>query len=332
MRGPEAIVGAAILAANAHNSQPWAFAVGADRIDVHADRSRSTGANDPLLRELDVSLGCAVENLVLAARAVGFAPCGTLDPQGGSDLAATVHLGPGPVVHDRLFDAIAGRRSNRSQYTADPVAEASLAAMRSLADDAVAPAGLHWLTSDADRGRFADLVVEATRAHNEDEEQSRDSFAWWRSSWDDVQARRDGLNIDGVGLPPMIRSLGKILPPSDRSAADATFLERTRLQAASAAAFGLVLVDDPGNRSDRLAGGRLLQRAHLWAAANDLGFQHMNQVTERIDRDHASGRPSPFEERLAALAGSRQVLGADPVGTPTDSSRPSPRRPVAEAL
>jgi hypothetical protein len=233
-------------------------------------------------------------------------------------------------VRDRLFEAIAGRRSNRSQYTADPVAEASLAAMGSLADDAVAPASLHWLTSDADRGSFADLLVEATRAHNEDEEQSRDSFAWWRSSWDDVQAHRDGLNIDGVGLPPMIRTLGKILPASDRASADATFLDRTRVQASSAAAFGLVLVDDPGILRDRLAGGRLVQRAHLWAAASGLGFQHMNQVTERIDRDHELGRSSPFEAPLEALAGSRPVLAAFRVGTPTVASLPSPRRGLEE--
>jgi hypothetical protein len=332
LRGPEAIVGAAILAANAHNSQPWAFGISADRVDVYADRTRSTGANDPLLRELDVSLGCALENMVLAARANGYAPRVTLDPHGGSELVAAVHLVAGPVVRERLFESIGSRRSNRSAYTADPVAKASLAAMGSLADDAVAPAGLRWLDSDADRSAFADLLVEATRAHNADDEQSQDSFAWWRSSWDDVQAHRDGLNIDGVGLPPMIRTLGKILPASDRASADATFLDRTRVQATSAAAFGLVLVDDPGLLRDRLAGGRLLQRAHLWASANGLGFQHMNQVTERIDRDHELGRPSPFEAPLDALAGSRPVLGAFRVGTPTVPSLPSPRRGLEEVL
>ena len=328
--GPEAIVGAAILAANAHNSQPWAFGIRPDRIDVYADRARSTGANDPLFRELDASLGCALENMVVAAGANAYTPRVTLDPHGGSDLVATVHLAPGSVVRDRLLEAIAVRRSNRSEYTAQPVAEASLVSMGSLADDAVAPAGLHWLTGDVDRRGFADLLVEATRAHNADEEQSQDSFAWWRSSWDDVQAHRDGLNIDGVGLPPMIRTLGKILPPSDRAAADATFLDRTRVQAASAAAFGLVLVDDPGNLRDRLMGGRLLQRTHLWAAANGLAFQHMNQVTERIDRDHELGRSSPFEAPLEALAGSRPVLAAFRVGTPTVPSLPSPRRSLTE--
>ena len=330
--GPEAVVGAAILAANAHNSQPWAFGVGTDRIEVYADHGRSTGANDPLGRELDISLGCAVENMVLAARAHGYAPQVTLDPHGDSGLVATIGLAAGPVVRDRLYEAIPSRRSNRSEYRADPVAERTFAAMGALADDTVAPARLHWLTSDNDRRGFADLLIAATRAHNADEEQSRDSFSWWRNSWDDVQAHHDGLNIDGVGLPPMIRALGKILPPTERASADATFLDRTGVQAHTAPAFGLVLVDEPGILRDRLVGGRLLQRAHLWASANGVGFQHMNQVTERIDRDHECGRSSPFEAPLAAIAGSPTVLGAFRIGKPTIASLPSPRRSIEEVL
>ena len=56
----------------------------------------------------------------------------------------------------------------------------------------------------------------------------------------------------------------------------------------------------------------------------------MNQVTERIDRDHECGRSSPFEAPLAAMAGSPTVLGAFRVGTPTIDSLPSPRRGIAE--
>lgn len=330
LRGAEAIVGSAILAANAHNSQPWAFGIRGDRIDVHADKARSTGANDPLLRELDVSVGCALENMVLAACAHGYTPHLTLDVQDGSDRVATMGLARGPVVRGPLYEAIPVRRSNRSEYAVTPVPAESLAAMGALADGDVAPARVVWLTAEPDRRRFADLLVEATRAHNGDKEQSTDSFAWWRATWDEVQTHRDGLNLDGVGLPPTIRTLGKILPPSDRASSDSTFLDRTRVQAGSAAAFGLILVNDTGSRRDRLNGGRLLQRIHLWASAQGVGLQHMNQITERIDRDHQLGRPSPFEEPLEALAGSGQVLSAFRVGSPTVVSLPSPRRGIQE--
>lgn len=326
--GAEAAVAAAVLAASAHNTQPWAFAIGDDRIDVFADRTRTTGANDALLREFNVSLGCAIENLVLAAAANGYTTAVQLDPGTATDLVATVTLGPGAAVASELYEAIDERRSNRSDFTDDPVPDRAIESMTSLSD---AGTELVWLRTRSDRAAFADLLVDATRAHIADEAQSRDSFAWWRSDWDQIQQHKDGLTIDGVGLAPLVRTLGKILPGTSRTAADETFLERTGTQARAAAAFGVVTVADPYSLENQLDGGRLLQRLHLWAAANDLGFQHMNQITERIDRDRQLGRPQTFEQPLADLVGPG-ALAAFRIGTPTVGSLASPRRPVAEVL
>jgi nitroreductase len=115
------MVGAAVLAANAHNTQPWRFAVTERRIDLSADRERTTGANDALDRELDVSLGCALENLHLAAAARGRRTDIELAPDGRADLAATVLLRPAPAVDTALHRAIGDRHSNRSEYRSDPI-------------------------------------------------------------------------------------------------------------------------------------------------------------------------------------------------------------------
>lgn len=328
--GPEALVGAAILAASAHNTQPWAFAVGADRIDLYADLSRSTGANDALDRELYVSLGCALENLLTAAPARGLVPTVELLP-GEPDLVAGISLREGPRSDSARHRAIGERHSNRAPFEAEPLPPDLLAAMGEVVDATVAPARLVWLTEDAARRRYGDLLVESAEAHVADDEQSRASFAWWRSDWNLIQERKDGLTIDGVGLSPLVRTAGKLLPAPSRADADATFLERTRLQADSAAAFGVVVVDDPRDRTEQVVGGQLLERLHLWAAANGLGFQPMNQITEQIDRDHQQGRPSRFEQPLADLVGPGALV-AFRVGRPTQDGAPSPRRPVAEVL
>jgi hypothetical protein len=68
-----AIVHSAVLAANAHDTQPWKFRIDADRIDVYADTDRHLGAMDPFRREMHLSLGCALENAALMARAIGYA-------------------------------------------------------------------------------------------------------------------------------------------------------------------------------------------------------------------------------------------------------------------
>src|SRR5271170_5306044 len=97
---PLALVAAAVLAANPHDTQPWLFAVEADAIEIYADLSRNFGAMDPYVREMHLGLGCAIENMVLAAAANGFfaeveatpGSLNTLDDRRSHVLAATVHL------------------------------------------------------------------------------------------------------------------------------------------------------------------------------------------------------------------------------------------------
>src|ERR1700681_4275682 len=62
----------AILAANPHDTQPWLFAAAGDTITVIADRARNLGSFDPFRREMHLGLGCALENLTVAAGHFGF--------------------------------------------------------------------------------------------------------------------------------------------------------------------------------------------------------------------------------------------------------------------
>jgi nitroreductase len=65
------LVRCATLAANGHNTQPWKFGLSPDLISIRPDLSRRTPVVDPDEHHLWVSLGCAAENLVLAAGALG---------------------------------------------------------------------------------------------------------------------------------------------------------------------------------------------------------------------------------------------------------------------
>jgi hypothetical protein len=105
--GPLGTVAAAILAANPHNSQPWFFHVTASGVEVFADPSRRTGTLDSLGREQHIGLGCAIENLALAAAARGYRPAVTLLPQPANPAyVASVALTRGPVNVSALYDAM----------------------------------------------------------------------------------------------------------------------------------------------------------------------------------------------------------------------------------
>lgn len=326
-------VGAAVLAANPHNTQPWTFHVTADGIDVLADGDRAISSLDPYRREQHVGLGCAVENLVLGCRARGLAPDVTLMPSGPADArVAQVALTAGPVERGSLYDAIGRRHTNRGPYTDRPVAPDEL---RGLVDLRGLP-GLQmtWIEDPAAAGALGDLLESAARAVVADERQSREGFAWFRADDDAVQQHRDGLTLDAQGLSPLVLAMGKLLPASSRSAGDAFWLTQTRtVHTRTAAAYGVITADDPDDRTTQLLAGRLLQRVHLAATVRGIALQHMNQITERMDAERVGGVAPAFATRFAQLLpdGARPIVTFR-VGYPERAARPSPRRPVRAVL
>ena len=69
-----ALVGAAILAPSHWNSQPWRFEWDAGALRLVLDPSRMLPGCDPDQRFAHMSLGAALENLLVAARAWGLQP------------------------------------------------------------------------------------------------------------------------------------------------------------------------------------------------------------------------------------------------------------------
>src|SRR5690348_11351535 len=88
----------AILAPSARNTQPWRFAVHTNTVGVFADLERRQPVSDPDKRELYISLGCALENLLVAAERHGFGHEVTYFPEDGNEeFVAHVALAPGQV-------------------------------------------------------------------------------------------------------------------------------------------------------------------------------------------------------------------------------------------
>ena len=101
----------ATMAANGHNAQAWKFAVGEGEITLLPDRSRRLAVVDPEDRELWISLGCALENLLIAARASGY-DAEVSYPDGQEFVR--VKLEPDLPLPDPLFEAIPLRQNTRS--------------------------------------------------------------------------------------------------------------------------------------------------------------------------------------------------------------------------
>jgi hypothetical protein len=123
----------AILAPSSYNAQPWRFSVNGSEVLLFADETRQLTVADADQRELYISLGSALENLLLAAEHFGYS-CRVTYLSGEKDLVATVNLIPidisMPPGDARLFGAILDRSSNSNSYEIKPVPESVFMALR----------------------------------------------------------------------------------------------------------------------------------------------------------------------------------------------------------
>lgn len=329
-------VAAAILAANPHNSQPWQFRVTDTQIDLFADKQRNIGAIDPYLREMHMGLGCALENLVLAANAHGHDTRVKLMPDGDrGDRVAQVEFSPGSAVRSPLFDAIPLRHTHRGAYDKARAVPEEL--LDGLSASAAAEPELRviWFDQPVRREAMGKLIVEATEAIIADHEQSADSAKWFREDWSAIQRHPDGITLDAQSMPLLINAMAKILPPPDLETTDRYWLKATRERhVGTAAAFGLLVTPDAQSWKNCLTGGRVWQRLHLAATLHGLAVQPLNQPCERADRERQLGLEPSFNRALSGLVADAawQPLMPFRVGYATSDSLPSPRRPVESVI
>ncbi len=323
-------VRAAILAANPHNSQPWRFRVTDNAIDVFADTGRNIGAIDPFLREMTMGIGCALENLLIAAATEGYSAEIRLLPDPGNPAhAAHVLLAPGTRISSPLYDAIPKRHTNRGPYdTGRSVPADLLEGLAALGAD-LPGTRVIWFNAPEARAKTGELIVAATEAIVADRQQSVDSARWFRASWQQLQTFRDGITLDAQSLPPFVNAAAKMLPPLSQESADHAWLQATRERhVATAAAFGLIVVQDARDNAMRIRGGRLWQRMHLWTTSKGLAVQPLNQMSERADRELQLGIAPRFGTALKELVADAgwQALMPFRIGYPTVEAKPSPRR------
>jgi hypothetical protein len=195
------LVRCATLAPNGHNTQPWMFELSTGRISIRPDFSRRTPVVDPDDHHVWVSLGCAAENMVIAAAALGKHADVNFDPH-----EIRITLESGPSEPSPLFAAIFRRQCTRAEYDGQPLAGDVLQDLERAAD----PSGVRLLLL-TERARIESVIEYVTQANGA---QMRDpAFVSELKHWirfDDSQAvlTADGLAARSSGSPTLPSWLG----------------------------------------------------------------------------------------------------------------------------
>lgn len=264
----------ATLAANSHNTQAWRFSLASSGIEIRPDLGRRLAAVDPDNHHLYASLGCAAENLSIAAAARGRAGELSFDPE--QDGVVRFGFGNGPAPASDLFEAITTRQSTRGDYDGKPVSAVDLQALRA-ATGTVRGVDMILITDRPQIGSVRELVISGNSIQMADPAFMRELKAWLRFNPRQALLTGDGLFSATSGNPMLPDWLGLL-------AIDTLFTaggENDRYARQIASSAGIAVFsgekDDPEHW---VLAGRACQRFALQATA--LGMKHafINQPVE----------------------------------------------------
>ena len=358
--GALGLVRAAILAASPHNTQPWLFKVENSSIELYIDTRRNVGALDPYLREEHIGMGCALENLMLASAANGYAAtvrmvAGKLGPipaGGPAKLLARVGLAAAPADRrpttplqpeapegqgepNELYDAIPRRHTNRSPYHLEKAIPSAFVEDLSGLARGEAAVKILLFTEAAQRQKIAEISSAANDEIYADPGVQRGSDRWIRTQWSDVQKYRDGLTIDAAGMPPIATGIAKMMTPGMlRWAASRRSKNGYKELMLSAPLMGVIAVRDRYEQEQCLRAGRIWQRAHLLATARGVAARPCNESVEMMDRERLLAQPAMRAALLAEVLGDAawQPTFVFYMGYPRWKARASPRRGVEDVV
>ena len=260
------LVRMASLAPNSHNTQAWTFTPRPGGVSLAVDPARRTPVVDPDDHHLFVSLGCAVETLIIAASAYGLKVRSDVSADGVVNL--TFGTGASPSL---LLPAITKRKSHRGVYDREPLTDAGRAALLAADPDR------HLIEDMPTRTAQHALTTAAYGAQMDAPDYRAELKSWLRFSQAAALFSADGLFAGCSGNPALPQELGQALFPFVVTAESQVAAMHAQLLSTPALALLVTDTDTPAGRIDT---GRRLQRVGLAATLAGLAMAHVNPALE----------------------------------------------------
>ena len=270
----EFLVAQAVKAPSGHNTQPWKFRQNGSVVEIHPDFDRRLPVVDPDDRELFVSLGCAAENLCLAAQNIGYESSVAV---GDTGVIAVALAEGADVKSSPLFEQIDLRQTNRSIYTGEEIALDALKRLQAIrSEDGVS---VHYYARQTKQ--FNDIeqyVLQGNTYQMQNEAFKAELKSWMRFNKKHQDQTLDGLSYAVFGAPNVPRWMAEPIMSMAINTRTQNKADREKIDSAS----HLVLFTTRENsRREWVNLGRTLQRFLLTATELGIAHAYLNQPNEQ---------------------------------------------------
>lgn len=280
------LLDSAILAPSGHNSQPWKFKVGDDCITVMPDFSKRLYVVDPRDREIFISIGCAVENICIAATAF--------------KLKATVKINDGDVVIafeksqnievSPLAAFISKRQTNRNVFDNTLI-------HKSIIDHLASTGAKLYPRGSKEFDIVKAFVKLGNSAQMKDKDFVNELKEWMRFNEPQAARELDGLSYDVMGAPNMPSWISR---PIVSMMLNATMQNRSDIKKLQSSPF-VAVFDGPDDVAGWIETGRRLEQFLLIATSHNLACAFVNQPCEVESLAIELGRQLNLKQNLQLL-------------------------------
>ena len=282
----------ASLAPSGHNTQPWVVKVPEpNRLLIGTARDRWLPQVDPENRELLLSLGCFLENLIVTARHHGL----DLDyrvigatPTDTEILEVTLRSAePSPFPLDKILL----RRTVRSHHLRQELKSSDVQALSAPFGDRLA----FFPSGSANANWLSEQTVEANRVQANRDPAQEELSRWIRWADDEARRHRNGLTPESMEITGLagwyvrhFMSKSSVMKPSFRDRS----VEAVRKHLGSYGGW-LVITSPDASVSTLIETGRLFERMWLGIRERMIAIHPMTQILEE----------APFRDQVARQLG-----------------------------
>lgn len=252
----------AILAPSTHNSQPWLFKIRESECQIYYDPKLILPEADPKTRDLHISIGCAIENLILAATYFNIFDFIGYGPFEDREQLATVrfkkYMGIKNDEYKRILDIITQRIDSRGLFSSEPVPadlinRISLVIQGYLVDNI----NVHWITEKNKIIELSLLTAEGLKTAYRRPAFRREMSQWMHHS---LTKSRDGIPGYALRMPLL---LSFVLPTLVRWFNLGGLLSKLNYKSLSSAPLVAVITATKDHPNIWMNVGRLVERLML---------------------------------------------------------------------
>lgn len=263
----------ATKAPSGHNTQPWLFKINNSNIEIRPNLDKSLPIVDFDNRELFISLGCATENLCIAASHKGY----NTEISIGEGGIIIVALNKQPDINpDPLFEQIVVRQTNRSVYNGNTVPADTIELLKAVA---IEPGiKLHIYKSDTPEfDTIANYIYRGNTIQMQNKAFKDELRNWMRYNKKHQNETNDGLSYAVFGAPNLPKWIVKPIMSNVVNEKVQNKGDRKKLESAS----HLVLFTTQKNSiMEWVNMGRTLERFLLKSTEMGIAHSYFNQPNE----------------------------------------------------